>query len=247
MSTSLSLVAIKKDWSSFLGLPFCLFIILFSHSFIPSREREREMGNCQAIDAATLVIQHPSGKVDKLYWPVTAREIMKMNPGHYVALLISTTMVTPNESSNNNETSKVEKKENEARKVEKKENEGSSNSVRLTRIKLLRPADTLVLGQVYRLITSKEVMSGLSAKKQAKVKQSQLEAAEKAGRRKERAARGSDSAATAAAGRSVSEDPFQATKHEKNNRPRTSTSTTSAIARSRTWQPSLHSISEAGS
>ncbi|XP_022933526.1 uncharacterized protein LOC111440926 isoform X2 [Cucurbita moschata] len=205
------------------------------------------MGNCQAIDAATLVIQHPSGKVDKLYWPVTAREIMKMNPGHYVALLISTTMVTPNESSNNNETSKVEKKENEASKVEKKENEASSNSVRLTRIKLLRPADTLVLGQVYRLITSKEVMSGLSAKKQAKVKQSQLEAAEKAGRRKERAARGSDSAAAAAAGRSVSEDPFQATKHEKNNRPRTSTSTTSAIARSRTWQPSLHSISEAGS
>ncbi|XP_023529445.1 uncharacterized protein LOC111792303 [Cucurbita pepo subsp. pepo] len=215
------------------------------------------MGNCQAIDAATLVIQHPSGKVDKLYWPVTAREIMKMNPGHYVALLISTTMVTPNESSNNNETSKVEKKENEASKVEKKENEtskvekkeneGSSNSVRLTRIKLLRPADTLVLGQVYRLITSKEVMSGLSAKKQAKVKQSQLEAAEKAGRRKERAARGSDSAAATAAGRSVSEDPFQATKHEKNNRPRTSTSTTSAITRSRTWQPSLHSISEAGS
>ena len=54
-----------------------------------------------------------------------------------------------------------------------------------------------------------EVMSGLSAKKQAKVKQSQLEAAEKAGRRKERAARGSDSAAATAAGRSVSEDPFQ--------------------------------------
>ncbi|XP_038880684.1 uncharacterized protein LOC120072302 [Benincasa hispida] len=184
------------------------------------------MGNCQAIDAATLVIQHPSGKEDKLYWPVTAREIMKMNPGHYVALLISTTMFTPNESNKNNET--------------------TNNSVRLTRIKLLRPADMLVLGQVYRLITTQEVMKGLSAKKQAKVKQSQLEAADKPDRRKERTTRSSDAAA--AAGRSVSEDHIQATKHEKNNRPRTSsTSTTSTIARSRTWQPSLHSISEAGS
>lgn len=115
------------------------------------------MGNCQAIDAATLVIQHPSGKVDKLYWPVTAREIMKMNPGHYVALLISTTMFTPNESNNNNETSKVEKKENET------SNETSSNSVRLTRIKLLRPADMLVLGQVYRLITSQGQFYHLSS------------------------------------------------------------------------------------
>ncbi|XP_023516335.1 uncharacterized protein LOC111780227 [Cucurbita pepo subsp. pepo] len=184
------------------------------------------MGNCQAIDAATLVIQHPGGKVDKLYWPVTAREIMKMNPGHYVALLISTAMFTPNESNNNSET--------------------TSNSVRLTRIKLLRPADMLVLGQVYRLITSQEVMRGLSAKKQAKVKQNQLEAAEKPERRKEHPPRRSDAAA---AGRSVSDqDPVQATKHEKNNGPRTSTSTTtSATARSRTWQPSLHSISEGGS
>lgn len=51
-----------------------------------------------------------------------------------------------------------------------------------------------------------EVMRGLSAKKQAKVKQSQLEAAEKPQRRKERTARGSDAAAV---GRSVSEDPVQ--------------------------------------
>lgn len=50
------------------------------------------MGNCQAIDTATLVIQYPSGKVDKLYWPVTASKVIKMNPGHYVALLMSTTL-----------------------------------------------------------------------------------------------------------------------------------------------------------
>ena len=106
------------------------------------------MGNCQAIDAATLVIQHPNGKVDKLYWPVSASEIMKTNPGHYVALLISTTLcpAKPNE-----ELSHHNKKDN---KNNPANNDKSSNPVRLTRIKLLRPTDTLVLGQVYRLITT---------------------------------------------------------------------------------------------
>lgn len=96
------------------------------------------MGNCQAIDTATLVIQQPNGKVEKMYWPVSASEVMKTNPGHYVALLISTTLCTskdkencPNKSDNNN-----------------------TNPVRLTRIKLLKPTDTLVLGQVYRLISA---------------------------------------------------------------------------------------------
>lgn len=95
------------------------------------------MGNCQAIDAATLVVQHPNGKVDKFYWAVSASEIMKMNPGHYVALLISTTLCQTND------------KENCPVK-----NDNNNNQVRLTRIKLLRPTDTLVLGQVYRLITT---------------------------------------------------------------------------------------------
>lgn len=61
-------------------------------------------------------------------------------------------------------------------------------------------------------------MKGLSAKKQAKVKQSQLEAADKPERRKERTTRGSDAAA--AAGRSVSEDHIQVNffnKHQKNS------------------------------
>ncbi|EOY20625.1 Uncharacterized protein TCM_011995 isoform 2 [Theobroma cacao] len=145
------------------------------------------MGNCQAVDAATLVIQHPSGKVDKFYWPMSASEIMRMNPGHYVALLISTTLY---HSSNNDKCP-----DNSANNV---------NPVRLTRIKLLRPTDTLVLGQVYRLITTLvrkalflslgfylilsyvlpgfwflEVMKGLCAKKHAKMKKNQQESAEK--------------------------------------------------------------------
>ena len=98
------------------------------------------MGNCQAIDAATLVVQHPCGKVDKFYWSVSASEIMRMNPGHYVALLISTTLY---HSSNNDKCP-----DNSANNV---------NPVRLTKIKLLRPTDTLVLGQVYRLITTQGI------------------------------------------------------------------------------------------
>lgn len=47
-----------------------------------------EMGNCQAVDAAALVIQHPSGKIERLYWPVSASEVMRTNPGYYLSLII---------------------------------------------------------------------------------------------------------------------------------------------------------------
>ncbi|KAL0395837.1 UNVERIFIED_CONTAM: hypothetical protein Scaly_0032100 [Sesamum calycinum] len=47
------------------------------------------MGNCQAAEAATVVIQHPgSNKVDRIYWSVSANEIMNSNPGHYIALVV---------------------------------------------------------------------------------------------------------------------------------------------------------------
>ncbi|XP_019463862.1 PREDICTED: uncharacterized protein LOC109362492 isoform X2 [Lupinus angustifolius] len=175
------------------------------------------MGNCQAIDTATIVIQQPNGKVEKLYWPVSASEVMKTNPGHYVALLISTTLCTskdkdncPNKSDNNNK----------------------NNSVRLTRIKLLKPTDTLVLGQVYRLISTKEVMKGLWAKKQAKLKKNLPEPVlemDEVARRSE-------------------PETNQESKHERHgSRATKSTNGSSTTAKSRTWQPSLHSISEASS
>ncbi|KAL0421822.1 UNVERIFIED_CONTAM: hypothetical protein Slati_3205100 [Sesamum latifolium] len=65
------------------------------------------MGNCQAIDSATLVIQHPNGKVDKLYSPVAAAEIMKMNPGHYVALLLTTTFYSSSSAAANNNNTNI--------------------------------------------------------------------------------------------------------------------------------------------
>lgn len=86
------------------------------------------MGNCQAVDAAALVIQHPNGKIDRMYWPMTASEVMKMNPGHYVSLIIPLPI-----SSDDNSNDKT---------------------VRFTRVKLLRQTDTLVLGRAYRLVTT---------------------------------------------------------------------------------------------
>ncbi|KAH7528509.1 uncharacterized protein LOC107418447 [Ziziphus jujuba] len=196
------------------------------------------MGNCQAIDAATLVIQHPNGKVEKLYWPVSASEVMKTNPGHYVALLISTTLcplktnehVANHERPNNNENNH-------------NNNNNKNNSVRLTRIKLLRPTDTLVLGQAYRLITSQEVMKGLWAKKQAKLKKNHPEGEKPLERQREKP--GSGPVIATRGSELLEKDNQVIIKHER-HRPRTTTATPSATARSRTWQPSLKSISEAG-
>lgn len=189
------------------------------------------MGNCQAIDAATLAIQHPCGKVDKFYWPVSACEIMRMNPGHYVALLISTTLCPTNTNDNKE---KEECPTNSSSSISITNNNGNGNSVRLTRIKLLRPTDTLVLGQVYRLITTQDVMKGLSAKKYAKMNRNRPQSAEKPEGVNERPKR------------SELEKDNQVMKHER-HRPRSTVSTNPAAARSRNWQPSLQSISEAGS
>lgn len=90
------------------------------------------MGNCQAAEAATVIIQHPGGKVERLYWPTTASDVMKTNPGHYVALVILCV----------------------SHKEKKQEARAESGGARVTRVKLLKPKDMLLLGQVYRLITS---------------------------------------------------------------------------------------------
>ncbi|KAJ3694937.1 hypothetical protein LUZ60_000314 [Juncus effusus] len=104
------------------------------------------MGNCQAAEAATVVIQHTGGKVERLYWSTSAAEVMRKNPGHYVALVT-------------------------LRVVEPANNDGSGEKkVRLTRVKLLKPTDMLLLGQVYRLITSHEVTKALRERKNEKLK-----------------------------------------------------------------------------
>ncbi|KAK4426424.1 hypothetical protein Salat_1411000 [Sesamum alatum] len=99
------------------------------------------MGNCQAAEAATVVIHHPGGnKVDRIYWSVSANEIMNSNPGHYIALVVPSPAANP---------------ENGAETVKQ--------------LKLLRPDDTLVMGQVYRLISFEDVLKEFAAKKCVKL------------------------------------------------------------------------------
>ncbi|KAJ9549108.1 hypothetical protein OSB04_021651 [Centaurea solstitialis] len=153
------------------------------------------MGNCQAVDAAALVIQHPSGKIERMYWSVTATQIMNMNPGHYVSLIIP---LPDHDNSDNNKT------------------------VRFTRVKLLRPTDTLVLGRAYRLVTSHEVMKVLRAKRQAKLNKERPEENHEASLEQENSG--------------------QVMAHERTIKQRSG-----SFSRSKSWRPSLQSISEAAS
>ncbi|XP_058193226.1 uncharacterized protein LOC131310300 [Rhododendron vialii] len=174
------------------------------------------MGNCQTIDAAALVIQHPNGQTERKYWTVSASEVMKLNPGHYVSLIIPLPEASDEEKT-------------------------TEKTVKFTRVKLLRPSDTLVLGRAYRLVTSQEVMKVLRAKKYAKTKKNQVESSEKLEMDPEK----QSSNAEAGGGKSELEKTSQAMRHERHRQ--RNGSTNSAAARARSWRPSLNSISESGS
>ncbi|PWA51663.1 hypothetical protein CTI12_AA461830 [Artemisia annua] len=128
------------------------------------------MGNCQAIDNASLVLQTQNGRAERYYSPVSAAEIMKLHPGHHVALLLTTTFYSsPPPSSNINNNNNNNKNDNNNDKNDKNATNTNQQPLRVTRIKLLRPTDNLVLGHAYRLITNQEVMKGLKAKKNGKL------------------------------------------------------------------------------
>ncbi|XVE92494.1 hypothetical protein REPUB_Repub01dG0102100 [Reevesia pubescens] len=171
------------------------------------------MGNCQAIDAAALVIQHPCGRIERLYWSIPASEVMRMNPGHYVSLIIP--LPVSDEGNQDNRT------------------------VHFTRVKLLRPSDTLSLGHAYRLFTSQEVMKVLRAKKYAKMKRQQLESNENLQDEQENQSSGRESG-----GKSDIEKTYQVIKDEGQRSRKTPMN--AAAMRSKSWRPSLQSISEAG-
>uniref|UniRef100_A0A453KRA9 Uncharacterized protein n=1 Tax=Aegilops tauschii subsp. strangulata TaxID=200361 RepID=A0A453KRA9_AEGTS len=99
------------------------------------------MGNCQAAEAAEVIVQHPGGKVERLYWPTPAAEVMKTNPGHYVALVIL--RLSPDDKAAAGDEAAA------AAAVA-----GAGAAAKITRVKLLKPKDVLHLGQVYRLITA---------------------------------------------------------------------------------------------
>jgi hypothetical protein len=101
-----------------------------------SQSAQQSMGNCQAAEVATVLLQHPGGRVERLYWSTSAAEVMRANPGHYVALV----------------TLRVAEDRQDAPG-------GQRRTVRLTRVKLLKPKETLLLGHVYRLITTQGASS----------------------------------------------------------------------------------------
>ncbi|KAL8241609.1 hypothetical protein R6Q59_011911 [Mikania micrantha] len=163
------------------------------------------MGNCQAVDAGALVlvIQHPDGKIERMYRSLTATQVMNINPGHYVSIII------PLPST-----------------------DAHQQPLRFTRVKILRPTDTLVLGRSYRLLTTHEVMKVLRAKKHANINNHKLQL------------------------QLQLQLPLQETSnahhqtspvegHERMFRQRSGSS--SSISRSKSWRPSLKSISEATS
>jgi len=115
------------------------------------------MGNCQAADAAAVVIQHPGdGKVERLYGPATAADVMRRNPGHYVALVVL------HVSGSGGGDAKADPAVAAVA--------GGGGGARITKVKLLKPKDTLLLGQVYRLITSQEVTKAVQARRQEKMR-----------------------------------------------------------------------------
>ncbi|CAN6246150.1 unnamed protein product [Urochloa humidicola] len=166
------------------------------------------MGNCQAAEAAAVVLQHPGGRVERLYWSTSAAEVMRANPGHYVALV----------------TLRVAEERQDAPG-------GERRTVRLTRVKLLKPKETLLLGHVYRLITTQEVTKAVQARKEEKQRkaQQQLES-------RQSKARGEDDDDDEAA---LDASLEQLARQDSGNR--------SSSARHRQWRPSLQSIAEATS
>ncbi|KAJ1389906.1 hypothetical protein SESBI_37913 [Sesbania bispinosa] len=172
------------------------------------------MGNCQAVDAAVLVIQHPCGKIERLFWPVTASEVMRTNPGHYVSLIIP--LPVPSQEQNQEQ-----------------------KTVRFTRVKLLRPNETLNLGHAYRLITTQEVMKVLKAKKHAKTRKPQAETVEKPHTVKP------EKQSSATGGESDPGKTYQGMRAER-HRIRAAPANP-GVQRSKSWRPSLQSISESAS
>ncbi|XP_047077892.1 uncharacterized protein LOC124688226 [Lolium rigidum] len=177
------------------------------------------MGNCQAAEAAAAVVQHPGGRVERLYWATSAAEVMRANPGHYVALVT-------------------------LRVAENADGTGARRTVRLTRVKLLKPKETLLLGHVYRLITSHEVTKAVQARKEEKMTKArqQLQQLESSLSRQSKARPAADDGVDADDDDEASLDAsLEQLARQDGDAHR------SSGARHRQWRPSLHSIDEAAS
>ncbi|OEL26932.1 hypothetical protein BAE44_0012050 [Dichanthelium oligosanthes] len=177
------------------------------------------MGNCQAAEAAAVVIQHPGGKVERLYGAATAGEVMRSNPGHYVALVVLRISGVG------------AKAESEAA------GGGGGGGAKITKVKLLKPNEVLLLGQVYRLITSQEVAQAIQARRQNKARRCEEALDDDQRRRPSQPGHGE------AQGQSADQERKRAEKADRQHRG----GSAGGGGRGRHWRPSLQSISESAS
>ncbi|XP_066378446.1 uncharacterized protein [Miscanthus floridulus] len=185
------------------------------------------MGNCQAAEAATVVVQHPGGRVQRLYWATSAAEVMRANPGHYVALV----------------THRADAVADDEKRSQQGEQQHRHGAARVTRVKLLKPRDTLVLGQAYRLITVAEVTKALQAKKEEKTRMAQQQLLQHVVVQPKHAG-GRTSSGDDSQPQQVVDDSLD---QEKDGQRSSSSSAAHSGARHRHWRPSLHSIAEVSS
>ncbi|RLN05555.1 uncharacterized protein C2845_PM13G12650 [Panicum miliaceum] len=174
------------------------------------------MGNCQAAEAAAVVIQHPGGKVERLYGPATAGEVMRGNPGHYVALVVL-----------------------RVSGVGAKTEPGCGGGARITKLKLLKPKDALLLGQVYCLVTSQEVAKAIQARRQDKTP--------RCGEAPDDDRRPSPQPGHAVAGGDARGQSESGADQERKRAEKADRQHRGGGARGRHWRPSLQSISESAS
>lgn len=182
------------------------------------------MGNCQAAEVAAVAIHHPAGtKVERIYWSVSAHDIMSANPGHYVAQVIAASSQT----------------------VAAKDESGGTPARQL---RLLRPDDTLHIGQVYRLVSFEDVMKEFAAKKCVKLgkllERSGGDGVESK-KKESRTSRGPSSKHD-----SVTADDCMSTKEEEEEVDEMGSSSSGGLrglTGGRQWKPALQSISEIGS
>ncbi|XP_020110955.1 uncharacterized protein LOC109725957 [Ananas comosus] len=189
------------------------------------------MGNCQVAEvAAAAVVELPGGRVRRLYWPTPAAELMRSNPGHYVALVVVAAATAANS--------------------DRLCSPDDSGGAKATRVKLLKPKDMLLLGHSYKLITSQEVTKALRARKQEKMKKSQLSESIQ----KQNGGKDDDDEAhvdhVVDKGRKQVDSQSNNGKVEKHERERhksRSSQSQSQANKARQWRPSLQSITEVGS
>ncbi|KAD2806021.1 hypothetical protein R6Q59_028994 [Mikania micrantha] len=192
------------------------------------------MGNCQAVDNASFVLQTQNGRAERFYSPISAADIMKLHPGHYVALLLTTTYYSSPPSSTSDH--------HHHHRPSNNNHTNTNQRLRVTRIKLLRPTDDLVLGHAYRLITTQEVMKGLNAKKNIKLNNHKNSEPSELAR-----ISGKSTNCEAAATRSNQSAKSSHQMKKAYQHQATPANSKSSGSKPRGWHPSLNSISETSS